>query len=338
MNALMIPLALIPLFAFAQQPRVTNATLETRASAGLEREIRSVPGPAWIGYAEPAANPSQHSCCGSCGGGCGCALEGTGSQVQSSGGGPVRLEAREVAVLFRVERGSVEKIRTFSADCELDAGGLRFVWLTGVSPAESVRFLASTVGSGEQRLADSAIMAIAMHAGQEAGRQLEQFTAASNSERVREKTAFWLGAARGKSGANLLRRMMKQDPSEHVRDKVTFALSVSKDPDAVDALIAAARSDSSSRVRGQALFWLGQKAGKKAEAAITASIENDPETGVKRRAVFALSQLPRDEGVPLLIQVARTNRNPAVRKQAMFWLGQSGDGRALEFFEQVLKN
>jgi HEAT repeat protein len=52
--------------------------------------------------------------------------------------------------------------------------------------------------------------------------------------------------------------------------------------------------------------------------------------------VFALSQLPKDEGIPLLIRTARDNRNPAVRKQAMFWLGQSGNPRALAFFEEVL--
>jgi hypothetical protein len=34
--------------------------------------------------------------------------------------------------------------------------------------------------------------------------------------------------------------------------------------------------------------------------------------------------------------VAKTNRNPEVRKQAMFWLGQSGDARALAFFQDVL--
>ncbi len=330
--------ALIPLVALAQQPRVTNAKLETRASAGVEREIRSTAGPAWIGYAVPAEHPSSHSCCNSGGAACGCALEGGRAETRSGGSAPVQLESRDVMVLFRVERGVVGKIRTFSSDCELDAGGLPFLWLTGVTPAESVRFLATFASSGEERLVDSAIMAIAMHAGSEASRQLEQFAAASNSERVREKTAFWLGAARGKGGADLLRRMMREDPSERVRDKVTFALSVSKEPEALDALIAAARSDASPKVRGQALFWLGQKAGKKAEAAIAGAIENDPETEVKRRAVFALSQLPREEGIPLLIQVARTNRNPAVRKQAMFWLGQSGDARALAFFEQVLKN
>ena len=56
----------------------------------------------------------------------------------------------------------------------------------------------------------------------------------------------------------------------------------------------------------------------------------------KKRAVFALSQLPKDEGVPLLMKVARTNLNPKVRKQAIFWLGQSGDPRALAFFEKIL--
>jgi HEAT repeat protein len=89
-------------------------------------------------------------------------------------------------------------------------------------------------------------------------------------------------------------------------------------------------------VRGQALFWLGQKAGKKAVAAITGAITDDPETEVKKKAVFALSQLPKEDGVPMLIQVAKTNRNPEVRKQAMFWLGQSGDSRALAFFQEVL--
>ena len=43
-----------------------------------------------------------------------------------------------------------------------------------------------------------------------------------------------------------------------------------------------------------------------------------------------------ERGVPLLIEVARTNRSPKVREQAIFWLGQSGDPRALEFFEEVL--
>jgi HEAT repeat protein len=70
---------------------------------------------------------------------------------------------------------------------------------------------------------------------------------------------------------------------------------------------------------------------------IKAALDQDPEVEVKKKAVFALSQLPKEEGVPLLIGLARTHRSPEVRKQAMFWLGQSGDPRALSFFEEVLK-
>ena len=89
-------------------------------------------------------------------------------------------------------------------------------------------------------------------------------------------------------------------------------------------------------LRTQALFWIAQRAGERAASIITGAIENDPDTEVKKQAVFALSQLPREEGVPKLIDIARHNKNREVQKQAFFWLGQSGDPRALSFFEDVL--
>ena len=102
------------------------------------------------------------------------------------------------------------------------------------------------------------------------------------------------------------------------------------------ALIELARDYQIAKVRSDALFWLAQRAGQQATATIVEAIDRDPDTAVKKQAVFALSQLPKDEGVPKLIEVAKTNRNAAVRQQAMFWLGQSGDPRALKFFEDVL--
>jgi hypothetical protein len=38
-----------------------------------------------------------------------------------------------------------------------------------------------------------------------------------------------------------------------------------------------------------------------------------------------------------VVGVAKTHRRYEVRKQAMSWLGQSGDPRALAFFEDVLR-
>ena len=235
------------------------------------------------------------------------------------------------------------RIRVASQDCTLDAGGLAFVWLTGVKDAESVALLEGFVRNGNfgergghEELGHGALTAIALHGDATADRAMESFVAPEQKEELRKQAAFWMGAARGKAGFNSLLRMAKSEASSEVRAQVTFALSVSNEPGAVDEMIRMAHDDASSHVRGQALFWLAQKAGKKAEGAITGAIENDPDTEVKKHAVFALSQLPKDEGVPKLIEVAQTNHNAEVRMQAMFWLGQSNDPRALEFFEKVL--
>jgi len=337
----------------AEAPRIENAKLETRTvGASLDAAIRELAGkaeaPEWVGYSTDEIAGERGVCCdnnwndGNCGT---CRLEKENGGIVSSSRaeGSIKLEgARRLAVLYRLEAKQVAKIRVASEDCALDAGGLPFVWLTGVKAPESVALLATFVrGSdfedhGERKVGNGALTAIALHADASADRALESFTAPEQREALRRHAAFWMGAARGKAGLNTLQRMAKTDPSSDVRAHVAFALSVSHEAGAVDEMIRMAHDDTSSHVRGQALFWLAQKAGKKAVGTITGAIENDPDTEVKKKAVFALSQLPKDEGVPKLIEVAQTNRNPAVRKQAMFWLGQSNDPRALQFFEKVL--
>lgn len=340
------------------QGRFTNAKAETRSAAqGIEREVRAVAargGANWVGYRAPMiAGPRQmccfdaisdasgNACCGIC------RLESGSGVSMSTGdatqrGSRITLEApTEFLVLARVEGNAVSRIRTFTPDCDVDAGGMPVVWLTEVKADDSVAWLTSLVrapdaGDQRERVAKTAMHAIALHNAPAADRALEGFVAPDQPEWLRSDTSFWLGNSRGEAGARLLARMIAQDPSDKVREKVTFGLSQSKVPAALTTLIDTARNDRSTRVRGQAIFWLAQKAGKEAVATITGAIDNDPDTEVKKKAVFALSQLPKDEGVPRLIDVARTNRNPEVRKQAIFWLGQSHDARALKFFEDVL--
>ena len=365
--------------AIAQQAHLTNVKLETRSAAGgLAPAFRSIvsaqTAPAWIGYAVPAVSGRHQMCCydyagrgrAVMGGGC-CRLEEKSDAVdiRTSDDGEknnaVSLEgSASIFVFFRVEKQRVRKIRMFSQECQIDAGGRTVYWLTDVRGAESVELLSAFVreehwvnrktashdededddddedDSGEST-GHAAIAAIALHADAAADAALERFVAPAQPESLRKQAAFWLGIERGRRGYEVLRRMVHDDLSDRVREQAIFALSQSRVPEAVDAMIETARNDRSTHVRGQALFWLAQRAGRKAASAITAAIENDPETDVKKKAVFALSQLPREEGVPLLIQVARSNRNPVVRKQAIFWLGQSNDPRALNFFEEVLK-
>jgi HEAT repeat protein len=336
-------------------PRVTAARTETHsAAAGLDRTLRAVVAssstPAWIGYAVPGVI-GHRACCGDGDEECRCRLEdGRGVSFSSRGDegaadGPVALEDTDrKTVLFRAQGGRVEKIRVFSKSCALDAGGLPFHWLTEVEPRQSVEVLSAFVGEGgrdesedDGRPARSAVAAIAMHADPAADAALDRFVAPDRPVSLRKQAAFWMGVARGRHGYEALDRIVRSDPSEAVREHAVFALSQSRVPEALEAMIRAAREDQTAHVRGKALFWLGQKAGRKAAAAITQAVAEDPETAVKEKAVFALSQMPRDEGVPRLIEVARHNPNPAVRKKAMFWLGQTGDPRALAFFEDVLK-
>ncbi len=341
----------------AETPQIVNAKLETRTVNGsLADTFRGIEAqaehPEWIGYSVAEIAGDRTVCCGNFNdgyGSCGtCRLEKENSFTSKTSGnsaqkGTVELEgSRQLVVLFRLEGKQVTKIREASEDCTLDAGGLPFIWLTGVKPAESVALLtdfvhhASFEGRGEHEIGQGALAAIALHADSSADRAFESFVAADQPEQQRKHASFWLGAARGKAGEQLLQKMAKSDASPEVRSQVAFALSVSHEPEALTEMIRMAKDDESSHVRGQALFWLAQKAGQKAMGAITGAIENDPDTDVKKKAVFALSQMPKDEGVPKLIEVAKTNRNREVRKQAMFWLGQSNDPRALEFFEEVL--
>jgi HEAT repeat protein len=352
------------LAAAEQQPRILNGRLVSQApGANLDATFRQLVAaqtePAWIGYSVPAVGNGERRLC--CNGDtwisdgivfvngrlATCGLEPGDRAVRTSQGqavpnqGPIRLEGPEtMVVLFRVEEKAVQRIRLFSPDCELDAGGRTIQWLDGVNSADSVKLLGTFVTKAElksDKLTDAAISAIAMHKDEAADVALERLAAAAdNPEFVRKKVTFWMGNARGRRGFEAVKKIARDDPSEDVRKSAMFGLSQSSDAQSIPELVRFARQDASPKVRGEAIFWLAQKAGQRAAAEITSAIENDPDTDVKTRAVFALSQLPKDEGIPLLIKVAKTNQNPAVRKKAMFWLGQSKDPRALDFFAEIL--
>jgi hypothetical protein len=346
--------------ALAPQGRFTNVRSETRSAAqGLEREVRAAAargGIVWIGYRAPMVAWPRRMCCSDTVTGSGdsslccgiCRLDGGSGVTLSTAEYASRIvleSPTEFLVLARFENGAITRLRTFTPDCDVDAGSMTLIWMTDVKPEESIAWLstlatstaaASDTGQARERVAKQAVTAIALHNVPAADRALEAFVAPVQPEWLRSDAAFWLGSSRAEPGARLLARMVQQDPSDRVRDKAVFALSISNAPSALPTLIAVAKEDKSTRVRGQALFWLAHKAGKEAVATITEAIDRDPETEVKKKAVFALSQLPKDEGVPRLIDVARNNRNPEVRKQAFFWLGQSKDPRAVQFFEDIL--
>jgi hypothetical protein len=102
-------------------------------------------------------------------------------------------------------------------------------------------------------------------------------------------------------------------------------------------LLRIAKDSSRDReLRKSAVFWIGQAASD-ATASLAGLVDNETDdVEVRNAAVFALSQRPNGEGVPALLSIAQGKLDRRVRRQAIFWLGQSGDSRAIAYFEQVL--
>ncbi len=67
-------------------------------------------------------------------------------------------------ILFRVTDGSVGELRIENSDRELDAGGVRFIWVNGVDPEDSVKFLAELAHQSRRRkLRESAVFIVSLH-------------------------------------------------------------------------------------------------------------------------------------------------------------------------------
>ena len=78
----------------------------------------------------------------------------------------------------------MDKIRTLSPDCEIDAGDLPVHWLTDVKPAESVALL-NTFATQRERYMDGAMIAIALHSDPAADAALQRFLAPNQPESIR---------------------------------------------------------------------------------------------------------------------------------------------------------
>lgn len=331
----------------AQQPSVVHAQLTTEAApAGpqpaLDHLTRSGQV-AWLAYSIPTAKPfhsgSQNVATAF--------LEGDGSW-RSSGSYSDNTTAQDHAlVLFRVAGHHLTKLRVEDPTRTLDAGGLRLVLLTGVSPEQSISTLkalalAPASDSSARQLRDTAVFLISLHRSASTIPTLAAFTDPARDPELREKSAFWLATSSDPEAFHVLQQLARTDSDASFRSKLTFDLTLVKHgdtlrPEALNELIRMAHSDGSPEVRKQAQFWMGTLGGERVTADLRAAAESDPNQDVRRSAVFALSRLPAGEATPELIHVAQTSNDPDTRKQAVFWLGQSSDPKALDYLTALLK-
>jgi len=271
--------------AAAQQPRIDNGavTVQTAASPlaqSFRALVASQSDVAWVGYAVPVADRDRVMCCFGSGNNyvsgtvsgnacCGvCTLENSsGTTISSrttatSPSGAVKLEGPDqMMVLFRIAERRVERVRVFSEDCRVDADGRPVKWIENVRPAESVALLeslAGTAGDAKDRVTNSAIMAISLHAEPSALETLFRIARSGNEARARSEALFWLAQRAGDKVAATIRERIDQDPDTEVKKRAVFALSQLPKDEGVPLLIQVARTNKIPEVRRQAMFWLGQ--------------------------------------------------------------------------------
>jgi hypothetical protein len=210
--------------AAAQPKLLVNAAVDTRSAAsGLEPQFRTLvaapagpEGATWIGYSIPAVKKF-----------------GLGCEYSDSSGmnaGVVHLEPPDHAViLFRVAANAVERIRTLSADCQIDAGGMPVHWLNDVPPADSVALLATFAG-GQQSTASSALRAIAWHADPAAATLLAGLARDSRDQRLQRRAIAELGSLPDGHGVDPLIELVKTAKTPEIRKAAMTALSHTHDP------------------------------------------------------------------------------------------------------------
>ncbi len=246
------------------QPRVINGRVVPQAAspnleAAFQRLVAAQKEPAWIGYSVPTIHDSTRRLC--CGGDTwisdGVMRTAQGAPLPNQG--PIRLEGPEsMVVLYRVENSAVQKVRIFSPDCELDAGGRTIHWLDQVNGAESVKLLSTFVPSGTEQLRSGALSAIAMHSDEQSVPALFRFARQDPSARVRGDALFWVAQKAGERAAAEITSAIDNDPDTEVKKRAVFALSQLPKDEGIPLLIKVAKTNRNPAVRKQAMFWLGQ--------------------------------------------------------------------------------
>jgi HEAT repeat protein len=254
----------------------------------------------------------------------------------------VSLEAgTNLIVLARMVGGKIERLRAIDDSCPVDANGRTVYWLTGVTPADSIRYLDTLTRQDalnidtRRRLAESAIEAIALHKDAAADAILDRLAADQDSG-LRQRAATSLASLRGAHGFDTLKRLLDAERDRGTRRTLASSLGQTRQPGTADLMLGLARTDPDPDLRATAVNSYASRAGQGGVQNVLAIIDKDTADQVKQRAVSGLARLPVDVSVPPLINLAKTTTSPAVRKQAVSSLGQIRDPRAAAYLAEIL--
>jgi HEAT repeats len=251
--AFLVAFAAIALPAGAQTPRLSNGRIEPHATTNIARDLpalaTTLTEPTWIGYSQPLID-GEHEMCD---------YWNNGTRFSQSTD-PIRLEPADFFfVMFRIEEKQITRIRTYSANCPLDAGGKAVHWFNNVSVSDSVNYLKSFINTAATRkMNDSAVTVLALTEGQQPLNELMALAEKGATTSVRGSALFWLAQRAGQKAVGTITAAIENDPDTEVKKKAVFALSQLPKDEGVPLLIQQARTNKNPVVRKQAMFWLGQ--------------------------------------------------------------------------------
>jgi hypothetical protein len=251
--ALVVAFATITSTAEAQTPRLSNGRIESHTTTNIARDVAALAGtlaePTWIGYTQPLIDGNHDMC----------DYWNDGRRFSSSTD-PIRLEPADFFfVMFRVEAKQITRIRTYSSNCPLDAGGKAVHWFTNVPVNDSVTYMKSFIGAtATRKLMDSAVTVVALTAGERPLAELITLARDGATSTVKGNALFWLAQRAGAKAVGSITAAIENDPDTKVKEKAVFALSQLPRDEGVPLLIQQARTNKNPVVRKQAMFWLGQ--------------------------------------------------------------------------------
>ena len=239
--------------AQAQTPRLSNGRIETHATTNIAKDVPALAAtltePMWIGYAQPMIAGNHEMC----------DYWNDGRRISQSTD-PIRLEPADFFfVMFRVEEKQITRIRTYSANCPLDAGGKAVHWFNNVSVNDSISYMKTFMGpNATRKFNDSAVTVVALTEGQRPLDELISLARDGANANTKGNALFWLAQRAGAKAVGQITAAIENDPDTKVKEKAVFALSQLPKDEGVPLLIQQARTNKNPAVRKQALFWLGQ--------------------------------------------------------------------------------
>ncbi len=172
------------LAVLAAQSGITNAVAEpARAGGAIQPEVSRLAArgrPTWIGYRVPVAAGDQRFC-----------------------EAPELEPSTDLLVMARVDRTGISRMRLFTPDCAIDAGGLPFVWLGDVQPDASVAWLetlaracARDATAARSQVARPALTALGLHGTAAASAALIALAGADSPSWLRREAVQWLARSK----------------------------------------------------------------------------------------------------------------------------------------------